>query len=163
MKLGTGIILGVVAAAGVGVGYYYLRQITLLKTLKYEMIGFNPGDITADMTTAVITIRITSNSTINAQVNDLYIDVTINGTRLGTIEDKSPFVIPAKGYSDVNLSIAFSPKIIFANAVSLLTDYTGTQDFAINLNGYVNIKSAFISVSVPFVYATSLKQYLSPL
>lgn len=156
----TVIVGGVIVAAG-AVGYYYTRQISLLKSLKYKLISFNLGDITGTTGTATMIFRIFSDSTISAQVQELYIDVFINGKKLGTIEDNVPFIIPAKGYSDVNLAVTFSPQLILADALNLLTDYLGSQDFAINLNGYVKVKTAFISVSVPFTYDTTLKQIMS--
>ncbi len=155
------IVLGILAAAGAGAYFYYRKQLEELENFTYNVIGINIGDYSVDHASLFLKIRITSNSTIDATIKDLSIDVFMDGQKVGNIEDTRPFIIPAKGYSDVDLTVALSPKLVLASAGKVLTSLIGQKDFAINLRGFIRIRSAFLQVSVPFSYDSSLKQLLS--
>lgn len=161
MKVAGLIIFGSLAVVGTAGYIYYKKQVEQLQEMNFELINFNVGDITKDPTKAFLTIRIISNSTIDATIKDLFIDVMVNGTKLGTIEETKEFIIPAKGYSDVPLTITYSPKLLLGSALQVLNSYLSAKDFMINLDGFVKIKIAFLSKTVPFRFGTSTKQLLS--
>ncbi len=161
------ILFGLVGIAGVAV-YYYEHQISILQDLTYQVIAFNLTNISGDLATINLTVRIMSSSTLDATVKGLYIDLYVNGIKLGSITSSKHFVIPARsttgipGYSDVPLQLNFSPKLLLGNVLGLVVGITNTQDFTIDLIGYVQIKEAFLNISVPFTYSTTLKQILQP-
>lgn len=161
MRSRTAIILiGLLGAAGVAV-YYYERQITLLEQLTYEMVSFNVrGQITAQLMTLDFTVRLFSHSTIDAQVSAMYIDIYINGIKLGSVTNNQGFIIPAMGYSDAPLQVNISPALLASDLVGLLLGGLQTQNFTIGLVGYIQIKEAFLKISVPFTYNTTLQQLL---
>jgi LEA14-like dessication related protein len=161
MKRSTAILLFVVGIGAIGVYYYYNQQVAALRNLTYKLIGFSIGDLSQPIVQANLIFRIYSSSTIDAQVNGLNLDVYINGARLGNIQNTTSFIIPANGYSDVPLTVTFSPAVLASDAVSVLTTYLTSSDMLIALNGYVSVKSAFLNVSVPVNYSTTLKEVLS--
>lgn len=161
MSRGTAILLFVIGIGGIGVYYYYQRQVAALSNLTYKLVGFSIGDLSQPIVQANLIFRIYSSSTIDAQVNGLNLDVYINGAKLGNIQNTTSFIIPAAGYSDVPLTVTFSPAVLASDAVSVLTTYLTSSDMLIALNGYVSVKSAFLNVSVPVNYSTTLKEVLS--
>lgn len=161
MKRGTAILLIAVGIGVVGAYYYYQRQVAALHNLTYKLVGFSLGDMSQPIVTATLIFRIYSSSTIDAQVNALFLDVYINGAKIGTIQNASSFIIPAAGYSDVPLTVSFSPAVLESDAIGVLATYLTSQDMIIALNGYVSVKSAFLNVSVPVNYTTTLKEVLS--
>jgi LEA14-like dessication related protein len=86
--------------------------------------------------------------------------VYINDIKVSTLRDVAPIIIPAMGYSDIAIKVAFSPLSIGQNAVDLILGSMATKDALIRLNGYAKVKTAFIKTSVPVTYATTLKEYL---
>jgi LEA14-like dessication related protein len=154
------ILLGV-AGAATGIYLYYKKQVDLLMDFTYEIIGY--GVETASLTQAVIkiTIRVHSASKLSATVSDMNLDVYMEGVKLGNVQDVKPIVIPAMGYSDAEVKVAFSPLQIGQNAVDLIRNYTAKQDAQIRVAGYMKVKAAFINTSVPFEYTTTVKEQLA--
>lgn len=162
MKIRTAIILILLTAIGGGVIYYYERQVQLLQDLSYQLISFSLGSqVTGSSLQLNMTVRISSQSTLDALVSSLYVDVYVNGQLMGSVTNSAPFPIPAMGYSDAPLSINVSPALIVGDLVNLVAGGLATQDYVINLVGYVKVKEAFLTISVPFNYSTTLKQILS--
>lgn len=178
MKTGTILFIAggaALAAGGVGAYYFYQRQLDLLKNhLKYKIIWYsiskNPDD--PSLVDFNFKVRITSDSTIEAKVKKLYLEIFVDGTKLGIIQNttfKAPdgterdyFIIPAKGFSDVPLKLTFSPKLLTGSLVSGILNYIGNKDMTLNLTGYIKIQSWVISISVPFTYQTTLKEIMAP-
>jgi hypothetical protein len=166
------ILLGLLGVSGVVV-YYYERQAQLLKELTFQLISFNVIGASDDLVKTQFTMRIFSKSTLDANVNNLALDVYINGIKLATATS-DPFVIPAivksttpgvpdlPGYSDVAMKVDFSPKLLVGNLAGLLVGITSMQDFTIHIIGYVEIQEAFLRISVPVDYPTTLQQILKP-
>lgn len=169
-------ILGVTAVAGVGAYFYYQRQIDLLKNhLRYKLISFSiekPEDLGLDESAINFVLRIFSDSKIEAKVNSLYLEIFVDGRKLGIIEnykfvgsdgiERDYFIIPAKGFSDVPLRLTFSPKLLVGNVMHVVINYISRKDMVINLTGNLHVQSAFISLSVPFAYDTTLKEITTP-
>ncbi len=161
MSARTAILL-LLGLVGIGAAvYYYEAQIKELSQLTYQIVAFSVPEASLSLVTINLVLRITSQSTLDAQVTGLSIDVYLGGKKMGNISSQQPFVIPAKGYSDAPLTISFSPSLLASDAVSLLTNFSASSDIAITLVGYVGLKEAFLSFSVPFSYSTSLKQITS--
>jgi LEA14-like dessication related protein len=161
MRARTVAVLGVLLGVAGATVYYYERQLELLRQLSFKLLSFSFGPIVTGIETQINTvIRIYSNSTLDAQVKGLYIDVYVNGNKLGSVTGVQPFILPARGYSDAQLQILVSPDLIIGELAQLAIGFLGNQDFAINLIGFVRIQEAFLTISVPFNYATTFKQIL---
>lgn len=162
------IIITSVIAAGTGAGVffvykYYSNQVDGFKKMTYKLKSFQLGNYTAEQATVNMVLQIYNPTTFDAEVKDLYLDIKVNGQKLGYVQDNMPFTVLAKGYSpDINLNLTFSPKLLLGDIADLALAYLGSKDFTINLNGFIRVKSAFISLSVPFDYTTSLKQIMLP-
>jgi LEA14-like dessication related protein len=160
----TGWAILIVGLGLLGVGgiiYYYQWQIKQLSNLTYQVTTISIGQLSASQTTINFNLRITSGSTLDAQVTGLSIDVYLNGQQVGTLTNTQPFVIPAMDYSDAPLSITVNPGQLLTDFETLLMNLAGGQDLPVVLNGFVNIKEAFLSFSIPFTVTTSVKQILN--
>lgn len=160
MKTSTALILLGMVGLGGGAIYYYQRQIALLQQLTYQLVSVNVTNLTAQLATVNLVIRIASQSTLDARVVSLYVDVYVGGTKMGSVTSNQGFIIPALGYSDAPLQVNISPELLVGDLGALVLGLSAGQDMAINLVGYVQIKEAFLTVSVPFNYTTSMKQIL---
>lgn len=163
------IIIGGVIIAGAGTaGYfiysYYKNQIDKFKDMKYIPKSFNlQPDPTFNQATLDIVLQLYNPTTFNATVNSIYFDISINGQKLGFVEDAGKFYVPAKGYSqDLKFSLTFSPKLLAADAFQLIKSYIQNSDYTINYNGYISVRTAFISKTQAFNYTTTLKEILAP-
>lgn len=155
------IISSIVLVVGGGIYYFYKRQIELLKELTYKPMGLQLVKLDMDESIINLKLRITSTSTIEAMVDELNLDFYLNGIKLANIVENRTIVIPARGYSDVDLKIAFSPQAIKENVVSLGSYFIQKKDALIRLNGYAKVKSAFMSLRLPFEYETTLKELMT--
>jgi LEA14-like dessication related protein len=162
------IIIGATIAAGglavYGIYRYYKNQADKFKDMKYIPKAFNlQPDFDANQATLNITLQLYNPTTFDATVNSIYFDITVNGQKLGFVQNAVSFYVPAKGYSqDLQFSLTFSPKLLAADALQFAIAYIQKKDYSINYNGYISIKTAFISITEPFNYTTTLKDILAP-
>jgi hypothetical protein len=168
----------IVSIAGIGIYYYYKKEVKLLKEFKYKVTYFNIGNISAEETTCYLTVRIYNSSTLSAEIKDFILDAYVDNKKLGRVEksdkpniiagvysDKSitdKLIIPAKGYSDAYFKVTFSPKLVLGAAAEVAIRYITTNDFTIDLRGYIEGKSGFISATVAMDYSTTFKEIMSP-
>lgn len=151
--------------AGVGViGYslyrYYTKQINFLKNITYKVIGLKINSISASQISLDITTKIFNASNVEATVKEMYLDILINGVRVGQVNEvKDILILPSKS-SDISFNFAFSPRLIGQNIVELLTSSVLSKDVVIDINGYVRVKSSFISTTLPFEYKNNIKNIL---
>ncbi len=155
------IITSIVLVVGGGAYYYYTRQINMLENLEYKGTGLQIITMTEDLVVVTLRLRITSKSTLEAVITDLNLDFYLNDIKLANVVDDKKIVIPAKGYSDVDLKISFSPKEIRQDFVTLASYFIQTSDANIKLNGYAKVKSAFITLRLPFEYETTLREFMA--
>lgn len=163
MKTTTAIILSSIAITGAGAYYFYQRQINLLKnSLTYKPIGFKIMDLSADKTSVLVKLRISSSSTLDADIKDVYVDLFLNDNYFGSVQNQGSVIIPAKGYSDIELMVTISPKSVIGDLLKLVTSIINTKDISIRINGFVKLKALFFFISTPFTYETTLKEIMGP-
>jgi hypothetical protein len=51
--------------------------------------------------------------------------------------------------------------VLASDLLTVLSTYITSQDMLIMIQGYVSVKSAFLSISVPVNYTTTLQQALA--
>lgn len=144
-----------------GAIYYYYRQANLLTNLTYKLIGFHFESLSLTNSVIDLELRIWSQSTIEATIKNLDLQVFIDGVKLGNINELTPIVVPAKGYSDIGLKVSFSPLTIGQNALNLLSNYQTNKDSKILMTGFATVKSSFIETTVPFTYETTIREILA--
>ncbi len=84
-------------------------------------------------------------------------DLYFNGAKVGYIEDVSEFIIPAHGYNDIPFSFSIDPQFILSDIVDIIGIAFQSSDATITLDGYVSMKSGFISATLPIKCNCSLK------
>jgi LEA14-like dessication related protein len=159
-----GTVIGVAGAGIYGIYNYYKNQADKFKDMKYIPKAFSlQQDFNANQATIDLTLQLYNPTTFDATVNAIYFDISVNGQKLGFVQDTASFYVPAKGYSnDLHFSLTFSPKLLAADAFQLIKAYIQNADYTINFNGYISVRSAFISLTQKFDYTTTLKEILAP-
>lgn len=154
------LVFGGLAVIGVALYRYYKKQVDFLKDITYQVIGFKVVSISLDKVSLDIKARIFNASNVEATVKEMYLDVLINGVKVGNVNEvKNIPILPSKT-SDISFNFSFSPKLIGLNIVELVSSSVNSKDLILKLEGYVKMKSGFISASLPFEYENNLKSYL---
>lgn len=175
MKAGLVIAGGSLVVIGAAGYYYYNRQITALENTQYKVIGIKVDQMTGNQAVVELTLRLTSQSTIEAEIVDFYFEVFLGQSKVATLTPKKSFTLPAMGYTDIQLNVQFSPRLLALDAVTLLTAYLNKKDLGIRVVGNVKIKSAvfalpggtrkvipiYVTATVPIEYDSSIQQQLS--
>jgi LEA14-like dessication related protein len=131
-----------------------------LKDITYQVIGLSVVSITLDKVSLNIKARIFNASNVEATVKELYLDVLVNEVKVGNVNEvKDILILPLKS-TDISFNFSFSPKLIGMNIVQLISASTMTKDIKLRLEGYIKMKSSFISASLPFEYENNLKSIL---
>lgn len=144
-----------------GAIYYYSKQVNLLTNFTYKLTGIRIDALSLTKSAIDLSVRIFSPSTIEAKITNLDLDVFIDNVKVGHVSELAPIIVPAKAYSDINLKVEFNPLELGSNAVNLLGNYYQHQDSIILMTGFATVKSAFIQTTVPFHYASTIKEMLS--
>jgi LEA14-like dessication related protein len=154
------LVFGGLAVIGIALFRYYKKQIDFLKDITYQVIGLSVVSITLDKVSLNIKARIFNASNVEATVKELYLDVLVNEVKVGNVNEvKDILILPLKS-TDISFNFSFSPKLIGMNIVQLISASTMTKDIKLRLEGYIKMKSSFISASLPFEYENNLKSIL---
>lgn len=154
------LVFGGLAVIGIALFRYYKKQIDFLKDITYQVIGVSVVSITLDKVSLNIKARIFNASNVEATIKELYLDVLVNEVKVGNVNEiKDILILPSKS-TDISFNFSFSPKLIGMNIIQLISASTMTKDIKLRLEGYIKMKSSFISASLPFEYENNLKSIL---
>lgn len=139
---------------------YYQKQINFLKDIQYKIIGIKIANISKEDIALDITQRIYNASNVEAVVTEVYLDVSLDGIKVGNINEIQDIVVLPTKSTDVSYRFSFNPTLILKNVVNLVTLTLKLKDLKINVEGYVKVHSGFIYTTIPFSYENNLKSLL---
>lgn len=151
--------------AGLGlIGYaiyrYYLKQIDFIKDITYQVTGLKIREFKKNNISLDITALIFNASNVEAVVTQMYLDVFINGIKVGNVNEIKDISIKPKQSTTIQFNFSFDPQLIAKNIVDLVTLSVAAKDIVIDIKGYIRVKSGFLSTPLPFEYRNNLKSYL---
>lgn len=155
------IIAGGVAIIAVALYRYYQRQINFLKDITYQITGVRIRSISSSIVSLDITAKIYNASNVEATVKEMYLDVFINNTKVGNVNEVKDILILPQKSTEITFNFSFNPRVIGANVKDLISFSLAAKDVVISLNGYVKVRSSFITATVPFEYQNNLKSFLN--
>ena len=141
--------------------WYFKKQADLLLQYKVDIVGVKFNTISTKNVNMVISCKLTNMSDIEVQVNKMYMDVAIEGQNAGYVINEKVFAIPSHGYNYIDLNIAFNPKLILTNILGIGLGVAQNKDIKIDLKGFANIKSGFLTTTLPIKYSTTLREYFN--
>ena len=150
-------IIGGISLFGYTLYKYFTKQVDLLKQFNWKVLDFGLDTLDLKVIKGTIKFRFSSISDVELEINKFYLDVYANGERVGYIEDVNTFIIPAKGYTDIPFAYTINPQFIIKNIVDIVAYTSKQKDAIITFDGYVKIKSGFISATVPIKSDCSVK------
>jgi hypothetical protein len=154
------LIVGGLSVLGYGLYRYFKTQGDLLNKFTWKVSGFKIINLSLTELSANVDFLFTSVSDIEAKVEKLYLDLYINNVNVGFVSEDKSFIIPARGSSTIPIHVSINPKVVLSNLIDLTFGSAKNKDVMFKLNGFANVKSGFISTTLPITYETSIKQYL---
>jgi len=151
MKKGLFIVavLGGLSLVGYGLYNYFKKQVGLLKDFQWKFLNLDIQNIDLQLIKGKVTIRFMSKSDLEFLVEQFVLDVYVNGQKSGYINDVKQTLIPANGYTDIDIQFSINPQYIIKDATDILGYTLKQKDAIITLSGYVQVSSNFISTTVP--------------
>ena len=153
-------IVGGLSVLGYGLYRYFKTQGDLLNKFTWKVSGFKVINLSLTELSANVDFLFTSVADIEAKVEKLYLDLYINNVNVGFVSEDKSFIIPARGSSTIPIHVSINPKVVLSNLIDLTFGSAKNKDVMFKLNGFANVKSGFISTTLPITYETSIKQYL---
>jgi LEA14-like dessication related protein len=150
-------IVGGISLFGYAIYRYFTKQIDLLQQFTWKVVDFTFDTADLKVIKGIIKFRFSSISDIELTISKFYLDVYVNGDRIGYVEDAQTFIIPARGYTDIPLAYTVNPQFILKNVVDIILTSTKLNDAIIGFDGYAQVKSGFISATVPIKSSCSAK------
>lgn len=150
-------IVGGISLFGYTLYKYFTKQIDLLKQFTWKVVDFSFDTADLKVIKGVIKFRFTSVSDIELTITKFYLDVYVNGDRIGYVEDAQTFILPARGYTDIPLAYTVNPQFILKNVVDIILTSTKLNDTIVSFDGYTQVQSGFIKATVPIKSICSAK------
>lgn len=157
------LIFGGLSLLGYGLYRYFKIQTNLLLDYQWKIAGFKVVRFSLTDISIDLSILFTSKADIEAKINKIYLDLFVEGKNVGFVSEVKSFIIPAKGSTTIPLFISINPQSIFKNLFDVSLGIAKSKDLRFKLDGYANVKSGFISTTLPIKYETTIKQYMSGL
>lgn len=155
--LRTSIILGGVVLIGGTIYAYFKRQYDLLTDFEWKVINLKFDTISLTLLKGKILYRFTNKSDIEITISNFYLDMYLNNTYIGYLEDTRVFVIPARGYNDIEFGFSLNPQLVIKNAVDIISFGTRLKDATFSFTGAITARSGFVKASVPIDCDCSVK------
>jgi len=154
------LIIGGLGILGFGLYKYFKTQADLLSKYEWKIAGIKILKFSLTSLVLNLKIRFTSKADLEAKIEKIYLDLFLEGKNVGFITENRSFIIPAKGSSDVDLTVSINPQSVFKNITDIVLGVSKNKDVKLGINGFAKIKSGLFSATLPIVVETSLKEYL---
>ena len=154
------LIVSGLSVIGIALYKYYQKQINFLKDIQYKIIGIKIANIAKDDVSLDITQQVYNASNVAATVTEIYLDVYLDGIKVGNINEIQDIIILPTKSTNVSYRFSFNPTLVLKNVVNLVTLTLKLKDLKINAEGYVKVHSGFIYTTIPFSYENNLKSLL---
>lgn len=148
------------AVIGYALVRYYKQQINFLKDITYQIVGVKIIKVGIDNITLDITNRIYNASNVEATIKEMYLDFTINGIKVGNVNDVKDIVVLPLKTTDATYRFSFDPRLVLGNLVNLVTLTIAAKDMTFEAKGYVKVESGFIKTTIPFEYKNNFKSLI---
>lgn len=159
MRLTTVAILGGLGVIGFGLYRYVKKQVDLLSDFEWSVLNVSFDKVSPNLLKGKVVFRFTNKSDIEITITKFYLDLYLNNEYIGWLEDKTEFVIPARGFSDIPIGFSVNPQLVFKNAIDIVLLTTKLKDAIFSFDGAASVKSGFVSTSVKIKCDCSVKNY----
>lgn len=156
----TLLYLGGAGILGYALFRYFKVQSQLLQNYEYNIVGFRVKRLNLNELSIDLDIKFTSKSDIEAKINKIFLEIFLEDVKVGFVTETKEFVVPARGSSIVPLFISVNPQLVLKNITGILLGVGKQKDLRFKLEGFADIKSGFISTTLPIKYETTIKEYL---
>lgn len=154
------LIFGGIGAVLYGVYTFYKKQIGLLRNYDYQIIGAKVNKVSLNQISFSTKVRFFNKSKIEVVVQNIYLDVYLEDTLTGFVTENKPFIVPAQGSSDIDLNMTFNPQSLLKNLTNVILVGLKKKDLNFTLKGYANIRSGFVSTTLPITYSDVISAYV---
>jgi LEA14-like dessication related protein len=158
--LRTILILSGAGMIGYALYSFYKNQIKFVKNIDYKINKIKILKLDRQLLSIELTFRLFNYSNIDAEVNEIFLDFFINDNKVGNIQESKNIIIKASGQTDVSFVFNIQPTLVFMNLASILNTTAAIKDAKIKAQGYVRVKSGFLSTTVPYEYNVTMREYL---
>lgn len=153
-------VLGGLGIIGFALYRYYTKQIGFLKDITYQVIGLKVRSITVNQVSLDITTRIFNASNVDATIKEMFLDVFVNGVKVGNVTEVKDIVVLPSRTTDISFNFAFNPRIIGQNLLDIISLSVAAKDMLFELRGYIRVQSSFLTTSLPFEYQNNFKSLI---
>jgi len=144
-----------------GIYRYIMLQKKLLQDFDYKFLTFSLQNFSASDISGSLVLQFINKSDVEILVKELAFKIYVDGKYAGWVEDLEPFSLTPRGTSTVSLNFHLDPSSFITSYEDILLYTVFGGDLPIVSEGYISVKSGFISATLPIKYETSIRQMLS--
>lgn len=161
MRIKTIAIAGGIGIIAFAIYRFYKLQIDFIKNIQYKVVNIKINKLTKLLVSIDITMRVFNYSNIDATVKEMYLDLIVNGVKVGNVQESKDIKIKASGQTDVSFTFNINPALILTNITQIANMALSLKDATIVASGYAKIESGLLRATVPYEYKTTFKEYLN--
>jgi len=151
MSLKRNILIGSLIAVPVLAAAYYRY---ILSSYDYNVSSITPVSIDGANSVIKITIDVTSKIGIGLTIKDIYVDVYIEGYKVGNVVESQPVVIPNFGSAQIVLLANVDLTQVANDVTGILVDVLSSGSSNVTIVGYTHVQVGVM----PFTSNVVLKQ-----
>lgn len=155
--LRTAAIIGGVAMIGGAIYAYFKRQYDLLTDFEWRVMDIRFDNVSLNQLKGKITFRFENKSDIEITISNFYMDMYLNNEYIGWLEDTREFVIPSKGFNDIEFGFSVNPQLLIKNALDIATLGSKLRDAIFSFDGALTARSGFVKAAVKLKCDCSVK------
>ena len=155
--LRTGAILGGVGIIGFAIYSYFKKQYDLITDFEWKVLDLKFDSVSPNLLKGRIKFRFENKSDIEITISNFYLDMYLNQTYIGWLSDTRVFVIPARGFNDIEFGFSVNPQLLIKNAIDIVTLGSKLKDAVFSFDGVIGAKSGFVKADVKIECDCSVK------
>ena len=154
-------IIGGITLFGYAIYRYVRVQADLLKNFTYQIMDFGIQQIDTQIVKGTLSVLFKSDADIEIVVKTFIVNFYLNGVPVGYIEDTKEFIVPANNQTIIPFSYTLDPQVLMSHLAGIISQSIQTGDEIFEVRGFANVKSGFITVSLPIEYKTTLAEIMA--
>lgn len=138
------IILGLGAVGLVGGAFYLYKQVELVSQVGYDFKNFKVDQASANNAVIGFDIVIKNSSSLNLKVYGVFLEVFIDGLKVGEVRNKTLTLLPENSTSAIPLKLSINLSSFGAGITQIITNLKQAKNANLHIEGTMDFGAGIL-------------------